>query len=79
MFSFVGSAPPADIGQWVFQGSSTRTTFEVEFPATVPAGSQVFLCAFWFNPRSQSGPACQPISAYLAGGVVATQAQQQAA
>lgn len=77
VFSFVGSAAPADITQWVFQGSSTRTSFDVEFPATVAAGAQVFLCAFWYSPRAQSGPACQPITAYLAGGV--TGSQQQAA
>jgi hypothetical protein len=75
-FSFVGSAPPADISQWKFEASITRTTFDLEFPATVPAGSQVWLCAFWFSPRSESGPACQPISAYLAGGVTG---QQEAA
>ncbi len=74
--TFVGSAPPADITQWKFEGSTARTTFDVEFPATVAAGAQVWLCAFWFNPRKESGPACQPISAYLAGGVTG---QQQAA
>ena len=71
VFSFVGSAPPADINAWVFQGSTTRTVFNIVFPPTVAAGSQVFLTAFWFNPRSQSGPACTPISAYVAGGVSA--------
>ncbi|MGB7159140.1 MAG: hypothetical protein WBD40_13810 [Tepidisphaeraceae bacterium] len=80
VFYFVGSAPPADITQWVFAGSSTRTVFDVEFPATVAAGAQVWLCAFWKNFRDQSGPACQPISAYLAGGVTGSGgAQQQAA
>lgn len=69
LFSFVGAAPPADISDWVFEGSTTRTIENVTFPPTVPAGSQVWLCAFWFNPRSQSGPACTPVSAYLAGGV----------
>src|SRR5687767_3140672 len=69
VFSFVGAQPPADISQWKFEGSTTRTTFDVDFPPTVAAGSQVWLCSFWFNPRSQSGPACQPVSAYLAGGV----------
>jgi hypothetical protein len=77
VFSFVGATPPADITQWVFQGSSSRTVFDVEFPPTVAAGAQVFLCAFWYSPRAQSGPACQPITAYLAGGV--TGSQQQAA
>lgn len=69
LFSFVGATPPADIEAWTFQGSTTRTSFDVEFAPAVPAGSQVWLTAFWFNPRSQSGPACTPISAYIAGGV----------
>jgi hypothetical protein len=71
LFSFVGSAPPADITQWTFQGSTTRTSFDLEFPPTVAAGAQVWLTAFWFSSRSQSGPTCQPVSAYIAGGVVA--------
>jgi hypothetical protein len=74
VFYHVGNSAPADITAWVFAGSSTRTVFDVEFPATVPAGSQVFLCSFWKNFRDQSGPACQPISAYLAGGVTGSQA-----
>lgn len=74
VFSFVGNAPPADMSLWKFEGSTTKTSFEVEFPPTVPAGSQVFLTAFWFSPRSQSGPACVPISAYIAGGVAASMA-----
>jgi hypothetical protein len=77
IFSYVGAQPPADISQWKFEGNPTRTVFDVEFPPTVPAGSQVWLCGFWYSPRAQSGPACQPISAYLAGGV--TGAQQQSA
>lgn len=74
---FVGSQPPADITEWIYSGSSSRTVFDVEFPATVAAGAQVYLCAFWVSPRMQQGPACQPISAYLAGGV--TGSMQQAA
>lgn len=69
LFSFVGATPPADIDSWKFEGSTTRTHFEMSFSSSTPAGSQVFLTAFWFNPRSQSGPACTPVSAYIAGGV----------
>jgi hypothetical protein len=69
IFSFVGNSPPADISEWTFEASTSRTSFDVEFPPTVPAGSQVFLCSFWFSPRKQSGPACTPVSAYIAGGV----------
>ena len=77
IFSYVGTTPPADISLWRFEGSTTRSSAEVEFSPMVPAGSQVFLTAFFFNPRAESGPACQPVSAYLAGGVTGT--QQQAA
>lgn len=69
VFSSLGATPPADIAAWKFEGSTTRTTFDLAFEASVPAGSQVWLTAFWFNPRSMSGPACTPISAYVAGGV----------
>jgi len=70
IFSFVGANPPADMGEWKFEGATTRASFDVEFPPATPAGSQVWLTACWFNPRSQTGPACQPIAAYIAGGVV---------
>jgi hypothetical protein len=71
LFSFVGETPPAEISEWTFEGGSTRTDFDVEFPASVAAGSQVCLCACWFNPRNQPGPMCAPVSCYIAGGVAA--------
>jgi len=74
IFSFVGPNPPAELSQWKFEGNTTRTHFEVEFLPSVPVGSQVWLTAFWTNPRGQSGPACVPISAYLAGGAGIAQA-----
>jgi hypothetical protein len=70
VFTYVGDAPPADISAWKFEGSTTRTMFDVEFAPTVPAGSCVWLTAFWYSPRAMSGPACTPISSYIAGGVV---------
>ena len=71
VFSFVGAAAPADISAWTFEGASTRTNFDVTFGPAVPAGAQVWLTAFWYNPRAQSGPACEPVCAYIAGGVSA--------
>jgi hypothetical protein len=41
---------------------------DVLFPATVASGATVWLSAFWFNPRKQPGPACDPVSANLPGG-----------
>lgn len=78
VFSYVGTAPPADLSEWTFQGNSTRTTFDIEFPPSTPAGAQVFLCACWYSPRAQPGPVCQPVSAYLAGGVTGSPQQQAA-
>ena len=69
VFAFIGSAPPADMEKWIWFGSTTKTTCEIEFAPTVPAGAQVWLTAFYFSPRSQPGPACTPVSAYIAGGV----------
>jgi hypothetical protein len=67
--SFVGATPPSDITAWKTEGESTRTDFDVEFAASIPAGSQVWLTAYWKNPRLMSGPACDPISIYLGGGL----------
>jgi hypothetical protein len=70
VFSYVGATPPGDLGAWKFQGSTNKGSFEIVFDDTVPAGSQVWLTAFWFNEKSQNGPACTPITTYLAGGSV---------
>lgn len=69
LFSYVGDTAPSDLGAWKFEGSVTTTTgLEVVLPGTVAAGSQVFLTAFWFNRRSESGPATMPVSTYIQGG-----------
>jgi hypothetical protein len=36
----------------------------------VKKGAAVWITAFWFNPRKQSGPAAEPVSANLPGGSV---------
>lgn len=68
LFTCVGATPPADISGWTFQGNTSRTTADVQFPAEVPAGATVWLTAFWFNPRAQNGPTCAPVSTNLPGG-----------
>ncbi len=74
VWTFVGAEAPADIADWTYFGSSTRTDFDIEFPPSVAAGSQVFICAAWFSPRNQLGPISPAISAYIAGGVSASAA-----
>ena len=68
IYSFIGVAPPATFAAYTFEGSSTRTTFILQFPPTVVGGAQVWLTACWANPRDQTGPACTPVTAYLQGG-----------
>ena len=73
VFSFVAPSeatpPPKDPAGWRYRGNFTRTNIELSFDAGVPAGSTVWLTAYWINPRSQSGPAGAPISTVLAGGI----------
>jgi hypothetical protein len=69
IFTHTGATPPANLAEWDYQGGTTRTSFDVQFAPEVAAGSQVWICGLWFNPRNQNGPACDPISTYIAGGV----------
>jgi len=62
VFSFVGAEAPTDPALFKFEGNTTRTEVDVTFPLSVAAGAQVWLTAFWFNERAQSGPACTAIS-----------------
>ena len=45
------------------EGSTSRTLVDVDFPITLPAGTRVWFTAYWFNPRLQAGPACNPVGA----------------
>ncbi len=68
--SYVGSTPSANIADWKFEGNTTRMALEVAFGEDVAPGAKVWLTAFYFNPRAQSGPACAPLSVILSGGSV---------
>lgn len=56
VFTYVGATPPADVSQWMFEGNTGRVTVNVAFNTTVAAGAKVWITAFWFNNRKQSGP-----------------------
>ena len=71
LFSFVGAVPPAELKAWTFEGDCTRSTAEITFDAALPPGTTVWITAAWYNPRGQRGPACAPISTFLAGGAMA--------
>jgi hypothetical protein len=70
IFSFTGALPPTDMTAWKFEGNAGKTVLDVQFANTLAAGTQVWLTAFWFNGRKQSGPACSPVSTNLQGGSV---------
>jgi hypothetical protein len=53
---FVGENTPADPSQWMFLLNESRTQFFADIPPVVPVGSRVWITAFWFNNRKQSGP-----------------------
>ncbi len=71
VMGFVGETAPDDPMEWSLMTNTARTTVDVDFPLTVPAGSKVWLSAFWFNERKQSGPTAAAQHTYIAGGMAA--------
>ncbi len=69
VMTFVGATPPADPLEWSLMTNTSKTVIDLEFPSTVPAGSLVWITAFWFNARKQSGPAAAFQSTNIAGGM----------
>ena len=70
VFSFAGATPSADLSSWKFEGNTSKTAVSVVFANTLAAGAQVWLTAFWFNAKKQSGPPCVPVNTNLQGGSV---------
>lgn len=64
-----GDTAPDDPALWVFAKNTSRTSFDVEIPPSVPAGSRIWLTAFWFTARKESSPAASPESACISGGL----------
>jgi hypothetical protein len=65
----VGEEAPADPSQWIFALNTSKTLMDVQIPASVTAGSKVWLTAFWFNARKQSSPAALPESTRVSDGM----------
>lgn len=57
----VGENPPSNEEGWKFVGNTGRTSYTFNLPDTVEPGSKVWITAFWFNPRKQSGPGATPV------------------
>jgi hypothetical protein len=69
IYSHAGEPAAAGPIKWTSHGITTRTTAEVKFDPSVPAGAKVLISACWFSPRGLTGPAATPVSAYLQDGV----------
>lgn len=65
----VGANPPSNINDWFKAAITSRTQLSVSFDSELPAGTQVWILAYWFNPRKEAGPACAPVPVELGGGV----------
>jgi hypothetical protein len=70
LYTFVGDSPPDDLDAWKFEGGTTRTKVTHTFPQTVQPGTKVWFVAIYFNPRMQTGYACDPVSTYTTGGAM---------
>jgi hypothetical protein len=77
VYTFVGAEYPSDPTLWAYQGDTTNGKFSMTFPNSVPNGTQVWICAAWFNRTGETGPISIPISTNVQGGGTAQQQQQQ--
>lgn len=66
---YVGTNPPADGKAWLMMGSTSRATTQVTFAPHLPPGTLVWLTAYWFNARGESGPACTPVPTHLSHSI----------
>lgn len=57
LYHVSAAMPPNDPAVWTFLANTSKTRFEAALPSAVPAGSKVWLTAFWFNARKDPSPA----------------------
>lgn len=69
IYSYVGATYPTDPTGWQFEGATTKGKLDVLFPDTVAGGTQVWICATWFNAKAQAGPASLPAMTFLQHGM----------
>jgi hypothetical protein len=68
VYSYVpadGEAPPTDLERWRFEGIATRSTFDILYNGE-DVNKTSYICAAWFNPRGESGPASDKVTATIA-------------
>lgn len=65
----VGDEPPASPSKWMFGRNTGKPVCDLMIPADVPAGSRVWVTAFWFNARKDASPAATPRSVRVSEGL----------
>ncbi len=69
IFVASGEQPPAPgAGEWKFHSGTSRTKSRVSFPANLPPGTKVWICAAWVNARKQLGPPSVPVETHIQFG-----------
>jgi hypothetical protein len=70
VYTFVGATYPTDPTLWQFYAPVGRSDCRIDFPDTVAAGAQVWICAAYVSRRGETGPISVPVSTNLqVGGV----------
>lgn len=64
-FSYVGETAPLDPSVYKFEGSTTKTTFVIDFPLELAPGTKVWTTCFWKNALEESGDACDPVGTQI--------------
>jgi hypothetical protein len=71
IYSAVGASAPENIDDWKNEGITGQLLSDITFPDSVAGGSMIWITAQWFNGRKQAGPAADPVSTFLPGGLTA--------
>lgn len=68
-FTYVGETAPSSLEAWTFRGNATRSIYQFNLDASVPAGAKMWIAACWYNTRGNPGPMSSPISMRAPDGV----------
>ena len=79
VFSSVGEEPPTSVGDWRFETLVSKSKFDLQFPATLPPGTRIWLTAMWLSHRKQTGQPSAPVGTNLQGGGVSVSGMRIAA
>jgi hypothetical protein len=65
---YVGETAPTVVSDWQIGGYTSETTADVQLDPQLPPGAKVWITAYWFNRRAESGPGAAPVYAHIGFG-----------